>query len=268
MAVGAATVGSVTLEADGSLRLTMPADFEGLTSFGYTVADGRGGSPRRRRRSRSSPTTRRRDRGIADQSSPEDAASCLPPGIFDDADGDRLVFGASLADGTALPAWLAFDAATATFSGTPPADFNGSVDLRVTASDGAASRAGFRLLVTPTNDAPRAAADGGLVAHEGTPLVIAAATLLANDIDADGDSLSLLTVASGPGGSVAIDAAGDVVFTPAPGAVGPASFTYTIGDGQGRRPRPRPASPSRLRPARRSPAPRPTTCSRARRRPI
>ena len=49
--------------------------------------------------------------------------------------------------------------------------------------------AGFRLLVTPTNDAPRAAADGGLVAHEGTPLVIAAATPLANDIDADGDSL-------------------------------------------------------------------------------
>jgi Ca2+-binding RTX toxin-like protein len=237
VAVGEATVGSVILEADGSLRLIMPADFEGLTSFGYTVADSRGGLATAQAEvaivANHAPAA---TAGIPDQSSPEDAAwsFTLPPGIFDDADGDRLVFGASLADGTALPAWLTFDAATATFSGTPPADFNGSVDLRITASDGAASAsAGFRLLVTPTNDAPRAAADDGLVAHEGTPLVVAAAALLANDSDVDGDNLSLLTVASGPGGSVAIDAAGDVVFTPAPGAVGSASFTYTIGDGRG-----------------------------------
>ena len=203
VAVGAATVGSVTLE---SRRQPAP-DHAGRLRRAHLVrlhgrrrprrpSPRRGGggdrrqprAPARPRASRTSPRRRTR-RG----------ASPFPPGIFDDADGDRLVFGASLADGTALPAWLAFDAATTTFSGTPPADFNGPVDLRVTASDGAASAsAGFRLLVTPTNDAPRAAADGGLVAHEGTPLVIAAATLLANDIDADGDSLSLLTVASGP----------------------------------------------------------------------
>ena len=48
----------------------------------------------------------------------------------------RLTYTASLADGSPLPPWLRFDEATATFSGTPPLDFTGSIDLKVTAKDG------------------------------------------------------------------------------------------------------------------------------------
>ena len=41
---------------------------------------------------------------------------------FNDIDlGDSLSYGATLADGSALPTWLSFNAATRTFSGTPPA---------------------------------------------------------------------------------------------------------------------------------------------------
>ena len=44
----------------------------------------------------------------------------LPAGTFTDVDsGDTLTYAATAADGTALPAWLTFNASTRTFSGTP-----------------------------------------------------------------------------------------------------------------------------------------------------
>ncbi|MDA9544738.1 hypothetical protein ACM43_09230, partial [Bradyrhizobium sp. CCBAU 45321] len=43
----------------------------------------------------------------------------LPAGTFTDVDsGDSLAYTATAADGTALPAWLTFNASTRTFSGT------------------------------------------------------------------------------------------------------------------------------------------------------
>ncbi|MCH4998801.1 putative Ig domain-containing protein, partial [Pectobacterium carotovorum] len=43
----------------------------------------------------------------------------LSAGLFTDPDvGDTLTLSATLADGTALPAWLSFNPATGTFSGT------------------------------------------------------------------------------------------------------------------------------------------------------
>ena len=48
------------------------------------------------------------------------SASRLPPDSFSDVDvGDTLTLSATLADGSPLPAWLSFDPATQTFSGTP-----------------------------------------------------------------------------------------------------------------------------------------------------
>ncbi len=87
---------------------------------------------------------------LADRSVTEGAAFAitLPAGSFVDIDnGDVLTLSATLADGTALPSWLLFSAATATFSGTAPA---GSPDLalRVTATDayGAAVSSTFALV--------------------------------------------------------------------------------------------------------------------------
>lgn len=65
-----------------------------------------------------------------------------------------------------------------------------------------------------------------------TPIVIAVATLLANDTDAQNDALSLLSVGGAQRGSVVLDAAaGTVTFTPEAGYAGPAAFTYTLSDG-------------------------------------
>ena len=72
-------------------------------------------------------------------------------GSFTDADGDALSYAASLADGSPLPAWLSFDAASRSFSGTPPEA--GSFSVRVSATDtGGLSAADiFELRVEPQN---------------------------------------------------------------------------------------------------------------------
>ena len=60
----------------------------------------------------------------------------LPEATFTDADGDRLSYSATLADGRPLPGWLHFDPQRGTFSGTPQGGDVGELAIRVTASDG------------------------------------------------------------------------------------------------------------------------------------
>ncbi len=98
---------------------------------------------------------------IADQSATQDQpfTFVVPVGTFTDADapyGDVLTYSASLADGSALPAWLTFNAATQTFVGTPANENVGGLSLRVTATDasGVAVSNTFALSVVNVNDAP------------------------------------------------------------------------------------------------------------------
>lgn len=126
----------------------------------------------------------------------EDAAFtfALPTNAFVDADlGDRLSYSATLADGSALPAWLAFDAATGTFSGTPGNDNVGSLEIRVTASDlvGASASQSFSLTVANTNDAPEVAvALATLQATEDAPFAFTVPQDAFREVDA-GDALTL-----------------------------------------------------------------------------
>ena len=60
----------------------------------------------------------------------------MPTNIFADVDlGDTLTYSATLADGSALPAWLSFNSTTRTFSGTPSNGDAGLVNIQVTATD-------------------------------------------------------------------------------------------------------------------------------------
>lgn len=75
---------------------------------------------------------------LPDQNAYEGAAFSytVASGAFTDPDaGDTLSYSASLADGSALPAWLSFNASTRAFTGTPPAGSIGKVSVRVTARD-------------------------------------------------------------------------------------------------------------------------------------
>jgi serralysin len=80
---------------------------------------------------------------MADQIWPDgqSASYTIPGTSFIDPDGQHtLSFRATLLDGSALPAWLSFDASTRTFSGTPPvAAIGATLAIRVTADDGKVS---------------------------------------------------------------------------------------------------------------------------------
>jgi uncharacterized delta-60 repeat protein len=79
----------------------------------------------------------------------------VPAQVFTDADNDALTYTITRADGSALPAWLSFDAISKVLSGTPP---SGTTDLalRVTATDpwGAVASQDFVINVEDTNDGP------------------------------------------------------------------------------------------------------------------
>jgi len=83
---------------------------------------------------------------------------------------------------------------------------------------------------TPPNQPPVANPDSATTAQN-TAVTIAASTLLANDTDANGDSLSLTGVSNGVNGSVTFSN-GNVIFTPRTNFTGNASFDYSISDGR------------------------------------
>lgn len=58
----------------------------------------------------------------------------VPAGAFSDPDADPLTYSAAMADGSALPSWLAFS--NGHLTGTPTAGALGAYDIRITASDG------------------------------------------------------------------------------------------------------------------------------------
>ena len=94
---------------------------------------------------------------ITDQSFNEDSPLrfLLPTGIFADVDGNLLTQSVTLTDNSPLVPWLTFNPNTGEFSGTPPTNFNGTVDVKVTASDGSLSNFGnFTIFINPVNDAP------------------------------------------------------------------------------------------------------------------
>lgn len=104
---------------------------------------------------------------------------------------------ASLAGGDPLPTWLSFDDATQTFSGTPPADFHGSLDLTVAASDGTLTVSDtFSLLIDPVIDrptlTPSAPVFTTITEDAVTNIGRTVASLLgANAADLDGDALGI-----------------------------------------------------------------------------
>lgn len=78
--------------------------------------------------------------------------------FVDEDPGANLTYNAQLADGGALPAWLSFDAATRTFSGTPAQGDTGNLVIHIIASDSIATvMARFQLAVVAVNDVPQTA---------------------------------------------------------------------------------------------------------------
>jgi Ca2+-binding RTX toxin-like protein len=229
--VGNATHGTVAL-SNGNVVFTPDANYNGPASFTYTVGDGQGGSTTA---TVNVNVTAVNDAPVAGNdavTTSEDtplvlaAASLLANDT--DADGNPLTV---TAVGNATHGSVVLSNGTITF--TPGANYNGPASFTYTVSDGqgGTATATVNVNVGATNDAPSATNDS-VTATEDTPLVIAPATLLGNDTDPDGNTLSIMSVGGATHGSVVLSG-GNVVFTPAANYNGPASFTYTASDGQG-----------------------------------
>lgn len=84
----------------------------------------------------------------------------------------------------------------------------------------------------PVDDTLRTNAAGQLLSRT-TPQIIAANQLLANDRDWQADALRIAEVFDARGGVVALNSAGDVVFTPDPSFTGVMGFHYRTSDSAG-----------------------------------
>ena len=129
---------------------------------------------------------------------------------FVDVDvGDSLSYSAALASGMLLPAWLSFDTATRTFSGTPTNLDVGSLDIRVIASDGtAAASDSFSLTIAGNTQVVGDAGDNTLFGTAGSDVINGGA---GNDF-LDG-RLGADTLLGGAGDDVyVVDNVGDRVY--------------------------------------------------------
>jgi len=116
-----------------------------------------------------------------------------------------------------------------TLTYTPESDFNGEDTFTYTVSDGqdSGNTATVTVTISAVNDAPTAT-DDSTTTPEDTPVII---DVLANDTDAENDSLSIASVTSGTGGTVTQNPDGTLTFTPNHDFNGEYSFSYTITDG-------------------------------------
>lgn len=172
---------------------------------------------------------------IADQTATEDSPFSFQfdANTFNDLDAaDTLTYTATLADGTALPSWLSFDAATSTFSGTPLNGDVGTLNINVTATDLANTSANdiFNLSVANTNDAPVSNSDVSTTLRA-QPITISRADLLVNDTDIDSSLLSIIGFNQPSNGTLVDNSNNTFTYTPNIYFDGTDSFTYTISDG-------------------------------------
>jgi len=230
VSVGPASHGTVAL-VGGAVSYTPAPNFTGTDSFTYTVSDGNGSS--------ATATVAVTVTAVND-----------PPVAVDDAavaveDGAGVVV-AVLANDTSGPEAgeaLTVTAVTPPANGTvglvaggvrytPAADFSGRDTFTYTVADGngGTATATVTVFVTPVADPPTAVADA-FTLRLGAPATTLA--VLANDAAGpDAGAPLLVTAVTQPtaGGVAAVAPGGAaVVFTPATGFVGTATFAYTIG---------------------------------------
>lgn len=226
--VSSAVNGTVAL-AGATITFTPSANFNGVASFQYTAtADGKTAAA----------TVSITVNGVLDPmvanddtaTGSEDSSFAIPASalLANDVRGDGAALTLEAITGTNICA-AGFDGTSVIV--TCANNYEGPdawFDYQV--SDGVTSDiARVALTIAGVNDAPQVS-DEDFTGTEDTPIDITAAELLANDLDADGDTLTI-TGFSAYGGAT-VTRVGDVfTFTPALDAVKNHGFTYTVSDG-------------------------------------
>jgi len=216
--------GSVAVEPDGSVTYVPPPDFASMTTFTYTVTDGSaesdGATVTVTVEPVNDPPLPKDDDATTDEDTPV-VISVLANDI--DVDGDELTVDAKQPDAGSVTVKK-----DGTVKYSPAPDFAGTDAFTYSVSDATAKpvEATVTVTVNPVNDAPVAQDDGA--ATEGSPVTI---DVLANDVDPDGDPLSVLPGSAPQHGEIVVNQDGTVTYTPNPGFLGTDTFTYNAFDG-------------------------------------
>lgn len=228
------TFGTISLASDGSFVYTPNPDAHGDDRFTYTVTDGNGGFDTGNVTLPVAP--------VQDAPRPNsDAFALAEDGVFTLTAPGVLANDVEV-DGEALSATLVLAPAQGTvsldpsgaFTYTPQPDFNGTDSFTYAAEDGSggSENATVSLSVMAVNDIPMAAADA-FVTLEDQAAVVAAPGVLSNDVDVDGDALSVSLIAPPSFGNVSLDSDGSFIYTPDANYNGADSFSYAVSDPQG-----------------------------------
>jgi YVTN family beta-propeller protein/VCBS repeat-containing protein len=168
----------------------------------------------------------------------EDTAVVVSAGagvLANDSDAEAGALTATLLSGPGHAAQFTLNS-DGSFTYTPAANFSGTDTFTYTVTDNSlapnnSATGTATITVTAVNDAPVAASDTYRTA-EGAALVVPAASgVLANDSDAEADSLTA-TLLSGPGHAAqfTLNSDGSFTYTPAANFSGTDTFTYRVTD--------------------------------------
>ncbi len=215
------------LERDGAVVVYTPGrGFHGVDLFTYTVSDGRGGvataSVALTVLEINEAPIARDDAGVTD----EDTSVALAVLVNDeDPDGDALAV-----ESVSPPAHGVATVDGAQVVYVPAPNYGGEDEFRYVVRDehGATSSALVRVHVDAINDAPIAGDDTAMTLED-VPLAI---PVLTNDVDADGDTLSIESLSQPLHGAATV-VGGGILYTPSADYYGADQFTYVAADGRG-----------------------------------
>ena len=225
--------GSVIVNADGTFTYTPNANFNGTDSFTYTLSDGKAtdiATVTIEINSINDDPVATDDTATTTEDTPITIAAIDLLANDTDIDGDTLTLEAV---SNAVNGTVNLDS-NGDVLFTPDANFNGiaSFDYSISDSNGGTDTATVILTVGNANDAP-VATDDAASTDEDMPLVLNISDLLSNDIDSDGDSLSIDSFTQPTYGTVIDNGNGTFTYTPNANYNGPDSFAYTVIDGNG-----------------------------------
>lgn len=227
VSVTPAGFGTVAIEG-GAVVYTPPGDYAGVDAFTYTVCDGDGICSNGSVTVTVTPTD---DAPIAI----DDMASTVAGQsvTIDPLANDQELDGEALSLGTlGAPGHGTASAGAGGVTYTPDPGFTGYDAFTYEACDpgGACDEATVTVFVGAANNTAPVAVDDKVSTKEGVDVSI---DVLANDSDAEGDPLSVASVAAPTHGSVTVLPDQSVAYTPAEGHTGNDSFSYTICDPYG-----------------------------------
>ena len=234
--------GTVSLSSDGNIGFTPDENYVGPAQFSYAANTPEGGRAEAVVYLEVTPVNdapeARADSGFTtDEGFPFIISPTALIGNDFDIDGDLLSLH-SVQSSAELVATINSDGDVLV---TPTGDFFGDASFIYAVADpsGETSTASVTVTVNPVNDAPEAVDDRFELTQEGgpiledNPVVISLERLVANDIDLDGDTLTMIAARSTGGGRATLLDNQTVLFEPNANFNGEASFEYTVDDGQG-----------------------------------